>query len=73
MFDNVNIGIADFQNSNYAEVLYWHATKITGQVFVRDTVMELAQAINLTNGPMKPLPEWISKGCIIGIVQSTAH
>jgi len=51
-----------------SRVLYWHATAISGTILSAPTPLELAQLVSQTRGLMKPLPEWLSKGCIVGIV-----
>jgi len=68
IFNPNNIGYADFTEETTATLLYWHATAIGGTVLSAPTPIRLAQLVSTTVGLMKPLPEWLAKGCIIGIV-----
>jgi len=70
LFDQVNTGYADFTKDEYSSVLFWHANEVTGTVIAGATPLEITQKVNKSRGTMKPLPEWITKGAIIGIVQS---
>ena len=65
-FDNVNIGIVNFDTTN-TEVLYWHASEMNGNIFIGYDFMELTENLTQHLGTMAPLPEWVTKGCIIGI------
>ena len=65
-FDNSNIGMANFDETN-TEVMYWDATKISGHMFTGYDFMRLTEALTTHLGTMRPLPDWVLQGCVIGI------
>ena len=39
-----------------------------GTILSGENPLELSQIVSTTIGTMKPLPAWIQKGCIVGMV-----
>lgn len=68
VYDPYNIGIADFSNHSRTQMLYWNANEITGKLLYAANPLDLASEVSYTTGMMKPLPDWVSKGALIGIV-----
>ena len=68
IFDPNNIGIADFSDKKHAKFVYWHSNWISGKILSGENPLDLAQLVSTTIGTMKPLPEWIQKGIIVGMV-----
>jgi sulfoquinovosidase len=58
VFNPNYIGIADFSESEYAQLLYWHASTITGRLIFAPEPIQLAQHVSKTLGTMEALPEW---------------
>jgi len=68
VFNPNEIGIADFTQPDAAQMLYWHASTITGRLIYAPEPMQLAQLVSKTLGPMEALPEWVLKGAVVGMV-----
>ena len=73
IFDPIEIGYADFQDPNNNELLYWHGTTISGTMFWGDDFLKLSQTLNKTVGTMRPLPDWVLQGGIVGIVNGEEY
>ena len=68
IFRNNHLGMADFTSADASRVLYWHATSVEGFLISGESELELAQRASQTIGTMRALPEWLSKGIVVGIV-----
>jgi len=49
-------------------MLFWHATHLDGFLISAPTPIEQARIISKTIGTMKPMPEWLQRGVVVGIV-----
>jgi alpha-glucosidase (family GH31 glycosyl hydrolase) len=67
IFDSHYIGYADYTQDDQASFLFWHAMHVSGYLFVGDTPKTLVSQLSLISGRMRPLPEWISNGIIVGL------
>lgn len=66
IFTSHHIGMASFKENT--EMLFWHATNLDGFLISAPKPIDLARIISKTIGTMKPMPEWIQKGVVVGIV-----
>lgn len=69
---NTNFGLATFAEKE-TTLQYWEANHLEGFLTSGDDYMALAQEASLAVGTMKPLPEWLSKGMVVGIVGGQEH
>lgn len=58
VFDQRETGIAYFDGNQTTEMLYWHATEISGTILWGEDPMTLAQELSKHVGTMRPLPAW---------------
>ena len=68
IFDQHAIGIADFEELDAVQMLYWHEERISGTLLWGEDPLKLSQEVSKTVGTMDPLPEWVMQGAIVGIV-----
>lgn len=68
IFDQVSIGIADFEELDEISMLYWHEDRISGTLLWGEDPLKLSQEVSKTVGTMDALPEWVMQGAIVGVV-----
>lgn len=49
-------------------MLYWHEDTISGTLLWGENPLALSQELSKTVGTMTALPEWVTKGAVVGIV-----
>jgi len=67
IFNSSYIGYADFTRENQTTFLFWHSRSIEGYLFVGDSPKAQVSELSWISGRMRPLPEWIQNGIIVGL------
>jgi len=68
VFNQTQIGYADYTEGGRTQFLFWHTREIEGYVFVGEDPKKLVKELTWISGRMRELPEWISKnGAIVGL------
>lgn len=67
IFNNSNLGYADFSQDNASSFLFWHASTVTQYLFVGTSPKSLVSELSQVSGRMRKLPDWISKGVVLGL------
>ncbi len=67
VFNVSNIGIADFTEANQTSFLFWHCNEFTQYVIVGEAPKGIVSEMTMVTGRMRPLPDWVSQGVIVGL------